>query len=58
MELITRGQKFFVLLLLRYKVCEDADDMIANYPKLDKFVSDVPWIDVDSFNVKDIPSNE
>ena len=37
---------------------EDANDMIAKYPELDKFVDDAPWIHVDSSNVNDIPGDE
>ena len=50
--------KYQVLLLLNNQMLEDADDMIEGYPDLDKFVSDAPWVAVDSSNVSDIPGDE
>ena len=51
-------EKNHVFLLLNSQMLKDADDMIENYPDLDKFVNDAPWIDVDSSNVNDIPGDE
>ena len=58
LELISGGHKFSILLLLQNQMLEDANDMIAKYPELDKFVDDAPWIHVDSSNVNDIPGDE
>ena len=58
LELISGGHKFSILLLLHNQMLEDANDMIAKYPELDKFVDDAPWIQVDPSNVNDIPGDE
>ena len=58
LELISGGHKFFVLPLMRNKILEDANDMIAKNPELDQFVDKAPWVDVVSSNVTDIPGDE
>ena len=58
LEIISGGHKCDVFPLLIDEILEDADNKIANYPELDNFVRDAPWVDIDSANVIDIPGDE
>ena len=59
LELMSGRHKYAVLLLLHNPMLEDADDTIVDYhPKLVEFVRDVPWMDVKSSNVSEIPGDD
>ena len=58
LEMMSMRTKCNVFLLLHDEKLADADDTYAQYPELDKFVNNAPWVDVDPRFVKDIPGDE
>ena len=50
--------KYTVFLMLRNLMLEDANDKIVYYPKLLEFVNDASWVNVDPFNVSEIPGDD
>ena len=58
LELISFGRKFAVLPLLFNHILDDADNQFETYPELDDFVRDVPFVNVDSSKVNEIPGDD
>ena len=58
LEMMGMRTKCNVFLLLRDENLVDADDTLAQYPKLDNFVNEASWMDLDSRLVHDIPGDE
>ena len=58
LQSIGRDFQYNVLPLLLNETIEDADDMTASFPDLDNFVREVPWEDIDSARVNEIPGDD